>query len=108
MIKNSKLYIRSKKLFKATIHSWGFDVIRYNVHTSEDVLLDTIIKHFKIDTILDVGANEGQYAQGIFEKGFSGNVYSFEPIKEVFQKLKTNSAMTPGWFSFNAGVGSKE
>ena len=102
------LYNFFKGIFKSALHTLGFDVVRYNLHHSGDVLLQTIYRQFGIRTVIDVGANEGQYIAKIIQQGFGGKVYSFEPIPSVFEKLKKNSASYPNWTAINLGIGSKE
>ena len=49
-----------------------------------------ILNQFKINKVLDVGANVGQYAKDIRELNFEGDIISFEPIKHVFNLLEKN------------------
>jgi FkbM family methyltransferase len=59
----------------------------------------------EVDTVIDVGALEGQYANEIREIGFNGNILSFEPIKEVYQELERNSSNDEKWKVFNMALG---
>jgi FkbM family methyltransferase len=98
-----------RKISKGVLNPAGFDLIRYNVHTSEDVLLQTILNHFKIRTVLDVGANAGQYAQGLYDHGYDGKIHSFEPIGSVYKSLAEKaSARKSQWTTVNSGMGAKE
>lgn len=56
-----------------------------------------LIKNFNIDTILDVGANAGQYASLIRAIGFKGRIISFEPVSAAFARLIKNSAGKKNW-----------
>ena len=95
-------------VIKKLLRTVGVDLVRYNLHHSDDVLLNTIIRNFNIQTILDVGANEGQYASQIFGSGYKGKIYSFEPISEVYKTLKKNAGDSQKWLTFNQGIGSRE
>jgi FkbM family methyltransferase len=45
------------------------------------------LKHPRPNTVLDIGANNGQFAEDIF-RAFPGvTVYSFEPITECYERL---------------------
>ncbi len=98
----------SKNIIKNCFRSIGFDVVRYDIANSEDVLLRTILQHFRIETVLDVGANKGQYALGILKHGYKGKIYSFEPILSVYKLLEKRSSNSFGWTALNLGVGSKD
>jgi FkbM family methyltransferase len=102
------LYNFLKKRFKRIIHALGYDVHSHNIFTSEDVLLKTILEHFNIRTVLDVGANEGQFGSKIIDLGYSGKIYSFEPIVSVHKMLTQNASKFPQWSAINMGIGNKE
>jgi len=105
---NNRIYNFAKKNFKRITHRLGWDIIRYNVHTSEDVLLFTILDRYKIKSVLDVGANQGLYALGLIENGYQHKILSFEPIGSVFEKLQANCKKYPNWTAFNFGIGNEE
>ncbi len=50
-----------------------------------------------INTILDVGANEGQFAQMLRDEGYDGRIISFEPLSSAWEKLKANAKNDPLW-----------
>lgn len=55
------------------------------------------LEHFAIDAVIDVGANEGQYAALLREAGWRGPVLSFEPILEVHAALSARAAADAAW-----------
>jgi FkbM family methyltransferase len=93
-----------KKLFRA----FGFELKRYSFDSSDELLLNHILKTFHIQTILDVGANEGQYALQTKEAGFAGVIYSFEPLSAPFKKLAERANGISNWKVINKGIGSKD
>jgi len=96
------------KTFKNMVHVLGVDVVKYNFYHSGDKLLERVIRHFNVSTILDVGANIGQYAEEVIRHGYKGEIYSFEPISEVFQRLRKKSAKHAHWKAYQLGIGGKE
>ena len=54
-------------------------------------------REFGVRTILDIGANEGQFARGIREVGWDGAIVSFEPRRDAHAALVSGSATDPGW-----------
>ena len=51
--------------------------------------LEDLVKDLKFNTVVDIGSNKGQFIL-LIEKLFYSDkiIYSFEPIKEVFEKQK--------------------
>jgi FkbM family methyltransferase len=67
-----------------------------------------LMAHEAIETVFDVGANDGHFGSEIREQGYKGTIVSFEPIPSVFEKLKARSASDPKWHVFCQGVGDQE
>lgn len=58
-----------------------------------------------IRTVLDVGANEGQFAAAALLAFPNAQVYSFEPIEECFSKLARQFERIPNFRAFKTAVG---
>ena len=56
-----------------------------------------LLHHKKIDLVLDVGANVGQYAQNLIGLGYKGNVVSFEPLSNAHEILANKSKKYSCW-----------
>lgn len=95
------------RLFHQTISLTGWDFIKrkHLVHTLE---IGHFLKLFKIGTILDVGANEGQFGIYIRSCGYKNQIISFEPIKDAFQKLELLANNDDKWVAFNYGLGNTD
>jgi FkbM family methyltransferase len=60
----------------------------------------------RINTVIDVGANSGQYAHGLRVLGYRGRIISFEPLSSAFAELQRNQARAPeGWEIVNVALG---
>ncbi len=70
----------------------GFDVRLNGINSREDLRFVHFLNMHRIEVVLDVGANRGQFASGLFEAGFQGRVISFEPLPEANRVLKEVAA----------------
>lgn len=61
-----------------------------------------------IATVLDIGANTGQFAMIIHKILPHATILSFEPIEECYQKLIKNMADVPKFHAFNFGLGDSD
>lgn len=61
-----------------------------------------------VTTILDVGANSGQYASGLRAAGFEGRIASFEPTSEAFSQLERMANADPLWESRRCALGDSD
>jgi FkbM family methyltransferase len=52
---------------------------------------------FATDVILDIGANTGQFAQGLRANGYHGPIISFEPLSGAHWTLVAAAASDPLW-----------
>ena len=59
------------------------------------------------DVILDVGANEGQFGRDLRRRGFEGRIVSFEPIPQVFARLRTAAQGDADWAIHNEALGAE-
>lgn len=59
--------------------------------------LKGLLKKYRVDLVLDVGANRGQYGRRLRQCGYTGRILSFEPVPEVFARLADVSAADDLW-----------
>ncbi len=59
--------------------------------------LAEILRRYRVDCVLDVGANRGQYARLLRDIGFRGRIISFEPVPHIFAELSTAAAQDDLW-----------
>ena len=98
-----------KKTIKKLSRSLGIDLKRYNVQTSEDARMQQLLDYDKIDLVLDVGANVGQYAKSLRDLGYSGRIVSFEPLSSAYSQLKTASKKDLLWeIAPQTAIGNQE
>jgi FkbM family methyltransferase len=86
----------------------GFDVVRYPHRSGLPWHLSELFRHLEIDTVIDVGANHGQYCTGLRQSGYAGWIYSCEPVKSIFDSLSERMAEDLRWRGFNVALGEVE
>src|SRR5947209_687237 len=67
-----------------------------------------IMNHYHINKVLDVGANLGIYALQLREFQYNNKIVSFEPLNDIYEKLKEVSAKDPNWIAFNYALGNTD
>jgi FkbM family methyltransferase len=65
------------------------------------------VKNMGINTVLDIGANEGQFAKKISNTLPTAQIVCFEPLKDPFEKLKKNFAGRDNFKFFNFALGNE-
>lgn len=61
----------------------------------------------RIDTVLDVGANVGQFATLARSAGFEGRIISCEPLTGAYAELSSRARRDRRWFTLNTAVGAE-
>jgi len=73
---------------KSWVRSLGFDVKRYDpTLRSPDEQRAWLLETRRVEIVIDVGANEGQWTRNLRRRGFSGRVVCFEPLSDAFEVL---------------------
>jgi len=80
----------------------GLDIHRY--HPDPNKL--HWVKSHDIKTVIDVGANVGQFASEIRNALPHAFIYSFEPLKDCFEKLKLSRGRDQLFKAFNYALGN--
>ena len=70
--------------------------------------LINLLRVHRIDTVLDVGANKGQFGSLLRKLGFKGMILSFEPITDTFNLLKKRSKHDADWHTYNFALGDAQ
>ena len=69
--------------------------------------LQRLFKHFGITSVIDVGANAGQFRDQIRDEvGFAGPIYSFEPDPALVAALMCRAVADPAWTVFPCALGA--
>ncbi len=93
-----------KNIVVNLIHWSGYDI--YKIPKTDFSGLDKL----NIKTIIDIGANRGQFARRVFLIFPEAKIFCFEPVEEAFDGLKkwAESSGQGRVFVFNVALGDKE
>lgn len=98
-----------KALIQKIINLTGYQIRKFPGPPDLDIRRRMmLLEHFKINKILDVGANKGQYASSIRKSGFQGDIISFEPMKEAFAALQQLALRDSRLTALNFALGDTE
>lgn len=85
--------------------AFGYEVRRSDSRARPGYFRQRIFESAGIRSLIDVGANEGQYGSEIREGGFGGRILSFEPLPDAFARLRTRAQGDPNWMCVQTAVG---
>ena len=82
-------------------------VLREKSRAAHEVEKWRFAKRYETRTVLDVGANTGQFAQLIRQVLPDARIISFEPIDECFKTLQKNMGTSPPFEAFQLALGNE-
>lgn len=86
-----------QSMVKSTLRRFGIDIKRLLPATNFDLQVGRIITDGGYDLVFDVGANMGQFASSLREKGFKGTLVSVEPLSNAHQELTKEAQDDANW-----------
>jgi FkbM family methyltransferase len=67
-----------------------------------------LLKHFNIQTVLDIGANTGQFAYYTRHLGYRNEIISFEPLSSAYSILSKFAEKDKKWQIRNCAIGDSD
>ena len=101
-----------KKIARKILNVFGFVVFKQKT-LAKKLYPDLarrmqIIESQSIHIVIDIGANNGQYAQQIRNLGYKNKIISFEPLNTAFEALSKVAANDPKWTIYKKALGDKK
>ncbi len=82
---------------------------RFTASASPELRTAMLVKGMGINLVLDVGANTGQFAESLYDFGYTGRLISFEPTKAAYELLKKRAENYPAWeVAARAAIGDSD
>jgi FkbM family methyltransferase len=94
-----------KSAVQRTLRRFGWEIRRYDL--AEMARLAGFLRQHRIDCVLDIGANVGQFGSELRSVGYQGRIISFEPQSDAHARLADLARQDPRWdVAPRAAVGS--
>lgn len=91
-----------KRVLKKALDALGLELrIRRHAYSS----LARSLRERGLDVVLDVGANEGQFASSLRRSGYAGRIVSFEPNSACVRVLKERAKADGLWDIVHVALG---
>lgn len=86
----------------------GMEIIHQQLERSPLAQLMLALRHFRVDLVLDVGANIGQFAQELLSQGYTGEIHSIEPLPDAHRALAAAAASHANWKVLDAVAAGRD
>lgn len=98
--------MRIRHKIRQVLWKVGYDISEFTPISHPLARRRRIFEFHDIDTVLDVGANAGQFARELRDDiGYSKRILSFEPLSAAFRLLRKNAKNDPAWELYNCAIG---
>ena len=86
-----------KRIVRSALRRLGLDLRLYRPEFSDDARLMAMLSAHRVNLVLDVGANTGQFGELLRSAGYRGRIVSFEPLSAAREQLAVQSGNDPLW-----------
>ncbi len=88
---------------------FGYDLVGFNPLTHPVRRRMALMDALRIDLVLDVGANVGQYGSSLrSDFGYTGEIWSYEPVGEAFRQIEQRTNSDPRWKAHRLAIGATD
>lgn len=82
---------------RSAAQSFGIDFHRVSQYTAPMIRLAMLLDRLRTTVVIDIGANEGQFAADLRAAGYRGRIVSVEPLSQAHAKLTKTAAKDSQW-----------
>ena len=93
-----------KRAIHTLLNTFGYEVHKLSWFSSGR--RPKMMERLGINLVLDVGANDGEYALDLRKSGYRGRIWSYEPLHEAFTDLASSAADDELWKTINCACGA--
>ncbi len=94
-------------MLKRFVEYFGYELVNSKKQPALFPHLLRIFQQCQVDLVLDVGANQGQFAKDLRKRGYKGEIHSFEPVTDSFAIIKQHSRNDKNWYVHKLALGSE-
>jgi len=88
------------------LQRFGYDLAKFTPGAHPLARKKQLLESYGIDTVLDVGANAGQFGRQLRrDLGYARRIISFEPLASAFAQLAARACGDAAWQVFNFAIG---
>lgn len=91
-----------KMAVRTTLYKRRLDLVR----DPFPVRIAAALGFFALDTVIDVGANVGQYGSSLRAAGYRGRIVSCEPLSDAYARLERRAGSDAAWTAVRTAVGA--
>lgn len=95
---------RLRSLARRSLNRVGLDVSR----NPYPYRLNQVLAAREVTTVVDIGANEGQFARSLRVNGYDHALLSVEPLQDAHTVLARHAAADPRWTTLHAAVSDRD
>jgi len=93
------------KMTKRVLRRANLAITRYDHRYHPLARRMRLLQDRQIDLVFDVGANNGGWANGLRDLGYTGRIVSFEPLSDAFASLQARCAADGAWQAVRTALG---
>jgi len=86
-----------KEIVRSLAHFGGYEIMSLERAQADERCVATLLHEERVNLVVDVGANLGQFARWIRKLGYAGRILSFEPLAGAHRDLGSRAKPDRLW-----------